>query len=166
MPTNKLNGVALATTGTGALLLYAAITGKSVLKSLQSIVGGQSPALLPGSYPISGQGSVVGGQVAGQSANTGVASPSAYQAYAFGQFAKYGWGSDQQAPLVSLWNQESNWNPNAKNPSSGAAGIPQDITGNMHGGWKGQIDWGLQYIKGRYGTPAMAWAHEQANNWY
>ena len=22
------------------------------------------------------------------------------------------------------------------------------------------------YIRGRYGTPAAAWAHERANNWY
>jgi SLT domain-containing protein len=29
-----------------------------------------------------------------------------------------------------------------------------------------QIDWGLGYIKGRYGSPAGAWAHEVANNWY
>jgi hypothetical protein len=65
-----------------------------------------------------------------------------------------------------LWNQESGWNPNVQNASSGAAGIPQDISGNFHGGWQGQIDWGLQYIKGRYGTPQMAWAHEVANNWY
>jgi SLT domain-containing protein len=29
-----------------------------------------------------------------------------------------------------------------------------------------QINWGLGYIKGRYGSPAGAEAHEQAFNWY
>jgi hypothetical protein len=29
-----------------------------------------------------------------------------------------------------------------------------------------QIRWGLAYIKGRYGSPSKAWAHEQANGWY
>jgi hypothetical protein len=29
-----------------------------------------------------------------------------------------------------------------------------------------QIRWGLGYIKGRYGSPLAAWAHEVANNWY
>jgi len=29
-----------------------------------------------------------------------------------------------------------------------------------------QIKWGLKYIKGRYGSPAGAWAHSQRVNWY
>lgn len=29
-----------------------------------------------------------------------------------------------------------------------------------------QIRWGCDYIKGRYGSPSAAWAHEVANNWY
>jgi len=60
----------------------------------------------------------------------------------------------------------SGWNPAARNPSSGAAGIPQDISGNMHGGGVGQIAWGLAYIASRYGDPIRAWAHEISSNWY
>ena len=33
---------------------------------------------------------------------------------------------------------EAGWDANARDPSSGAAGIPQDITGNMHGGAAGR----------------------------
>ncbi len=29
-----------------------------------------------------------------------------------------------------------------------------------------QIEWGLSYIKQRYGSPAAAWAHEEQNGWY
>jgi hypothetical protein len=29
-----------------------------------------------------------------------------------------------------------------------------------------QIRWGLSYISGRYGSPANAWGHEIAYNWY
>ena len=29
-----------------------------------------------------------------------------------------------------------------------------------------QIRWGLQYIKGTYGSPCAAWAHEEATGWY
>ena len=29
-----------------------------------------------------------------------------------------------------------------------------------------QIEWGLSYIAGRYGTPCGAWAHSEAYNWY
>lgn len=29
-----------------------------------------------------------------------------------------------------------------------------------------QIEWGLAYIRQRYGTPAAAWAHEEQHGWY
>jgi len=81
-----------------------------------------------------------------------------------------GWGSgDEWNSLVALWNQESGWNPNAVNPSSGAIGIPQALGhGSVFalGDAGAQIAWGLDYIAGRYGSPSGAWAHEKANNWY
>jgi cell wall-associated NlpC family hydrolase len=80
--------------------------------------------------------------------------------------AQYGWTGPEYDALNSLWTKESGWNPDAVNPSSGAAGIPQDISGNMHGGGVGQIAWGLAYIATRYGDPIAAWAHEVADNWY
>jgi hypothetical protein len=87
-------------------------------------------------------------------------------AYAKSLFPRFGWSLAQWPSLFALWQRESGWNPRAQNPSSGAAGIPQDITGNFHGGYRGQIAWGENYIHGRYGTPAGAWAHEKAFNWY
>ncbi len=88
------------------------------------------------------------------------------QAFARSLFSAHGWSMAQWPFLLALWNQESGWNASARNPSSGAAGIPQDITGNFHGGYKGQVIWGENYIAGRYGSPAAAWAHERAFNWY
>jgi hypothetical protein len=90
------------------------------------------------------------------------------QAYAQSQLGVFGWGPDQMPPLVRLWNRESGWNSFAVNPSSGAAGIAQSLG---HGPVRlgddvGQINWGLNYIKGRYGSPAAAWGHEVADNWY
>lgn len=80
--------------------------------------------------------------------------------------AAYGWTGSQWTNLYNLWMRESGWSATARNPSSGAAGIPQDITGNFHGGARGQIAWGLNYIKGRYGTPWWAWLHEMRTGWY
>jgi len=89
--------------------------------------------------------------------------------YAMSLFPGFGWGQNQLSSLISLWNQESGWNPNAVNKSSGAYGIPQAL-GHGHpynlGDFVAQIQWGLNYIKGRYGSPIAAWAHEVANNWY
>lgn len=80
-----------------------------------------------------------------------------------------GWGANQWPALKALWNQESGWNANAVNRSSGAYGIPQSL-GHGHpfdlGDARAQIAWGLNYIRGRYHSPSAAWAHEKAFNWY
>jgi hypothetical protein len=86
----------------------------------------------------------------------------------------YGWGDDQWYALEQLWIRESGWNHTAKNPSSGAYGIPQSLPGDKMAAagpdWltnpQTQIRWGCSYIKDRYTTPAGAWAHFQAKNWY
>ncbi|MEV2276421.1 transglycosylase SLT domain-containing protein [Nocardiopsis sp. NPDC049922] len=86
-----------------------------------------------------------------------------------------GWAASEfDDCLEPLWQKESNWNHTAQNPSSGAYGIPQSLPGDKmasHGDdWRTnpatQIAWGIDYIKGRYGTPCEAWAHSQANGWY
>lgn len=102
------------------------------------------------------------------------------------------WDIGQLAPLQSLWNQESGWNPKARNPASGAFGIAQALGHgnantaapdgtNEYGGYGlsdaqarsanagvayWQMVWGMNYIHDTYGTPAGAWNHEQTHNWY
>jgi hypothetical protein len=98
----------------------------------------------------------------------------AAQAYARSILPLYGWGASQMAPLITLWNQESGWNYRATNPSSGAYGIPQSLPPSKMAAagadWQTnpatQIRWGLGYIKGRYGSPAGAEAHELSAGWY
>ena len=88
--------------------------------------------------------------------------------------AAQGWSDSEYQCLVLLWNRESQWNPYAENASSGAYGIPQALPGSKMASagadWRTnpvtQINWGLGYIKGRYGTPCSAWAHSNAVGWY
>jgi phage-related protein len=102
------------------------------------------------------------------------AGASAAQAYARSRLGAYGWGGGQMGPLILLWDRESGWNRLARNPSSGAYGIPQALPPSKMGpeanpptsSAAAQINWGLGYIKGRYGSPAGAWAHEVAQGWY
>ena len=85
-----------------------------------------------------------------------------------------GWGMEQYDCLVALWNRESHWNTYAHNTSSGAYGIPQALPGEkmatVADDWQTnpatQIEWGLRYIEGRYGSPCGAWAHSEAVHWY
>ncbi len=88
--------------------------------------------------------------------------------------ADYGWSSDQFSCLDQLYISESDWNPSATNPTSGAYGIPQSLPAEKMASagadWRTnpatQIEWGLDYIAGSYGSPCSAWAFKQANNWY
>lgn len=101
--------------------------------------------------------------------------------------APYGWSPGQNNAewdaLVKVWTRESSWDNTALNPQSGAFGIAQALghggsgTGGKYGNQypskaanngdpTAQIEWGLQYIKQRYGDPLAAWAHEESAGWY
>ncbi|GAB2743790.1 aggregation-promoting factor C-terminal-like domain-containing protein [Sinomonas soli] len=100
--------------------------------------------------------------------------PAAAQAYAASRLSAFGWGQDQMSALVTLWNKESGWSTTATNASSGAYGIVQSLPGSKMASvgadwqtnYKTQIDWGLDYIKKSYGSPANALAFHLAHNWY
>ncbi|WP_084105941.1 G5 domain-containing protein [Demequina sp. NBRC 110056] len=88
--------------------------------------------------------------------------------------AQRGWTGTEWECLNALFTKESNWRHNAQNRSSGAYGIPQSLPGtkmaSVGADWRTnpatQITWGLNYIKGRYGTPCGAWGHSQNRGWY
>lgn len=100
--------------------------------------------------------------------------PAGAKAYASGRLGAFGWGQDQFQCLVNLWTKESNWLTTATNPSSGAYGIAQSLPASKYSSagsdwltnYRTQVDWGLSYIKSRYGSPCAAWAHSVAVNWY
>lgn len=100
--------------------------------------------------------------------------PAGAKAYASGRLGAFGWGQDQFQCLVNLWTKESNWLTTATNPSSGAYGIAPSLPASKYSSagsdwltnYRTQVDWGLSYIKSRYGSPCAAWAHSVAVNWY
>lgn len=85
-----------------------------------------------------------------------------------------GYAEDQWPCLDALWTRESGWGTYAANPSSGAYGIPQALPGSKMAtagaDWQTnpatQIQWGLSYIRSRYGSPCGAWSHSQTYGWY
>ena len=89
--------------------------------------------------------------------------------------AAVGWGGGGYwEALYKLWMAESGWDHLAENPSSGAYGIPQSLPASKmrsagadyRTNPKTQIEWGLEYIKDRYGGPVRAWKWHQNHNWY
>ena len=111
---------------------------------------------------VTSRGGVVSGSVA------------EYQAYAEKRCFDYGWSDTDFQALVKLWNKESRWNPYVSNSSSGAYGIPQALPASKMAtygtdyrtNYKTQIEWGLSYIKSRYGNPTNAWNQSCRKGWY
>lgn len=87
---------------------------------------------------------------------------------------KYGWGRYQFSCLDTLWTKESKWNFRARNPRTGAYGIPQALPAvkmSIRGDdWRTnpltQISWGLHYIDVRYETPCKALRKFQRSRYY
>jgi hypothetical protein len=100
--------------------------------------------------------------------------PGTPKAYALNYISQRDWGMDQFSCLVKLWTRESNWRHLARNPSSGAYGIPQALPASKMAtegaDWmtnpETQIRWGVKYIASRYKTPCGAWAFFSQRNWY
>lgn len=88
--------------------------------------------------------------------------------------AARGWTGAQWNALYDVEMAEAGFNMTAQNPTSNAYGLAQFINGAseyaQYGGnsttASGQITAMLNYIAQRYGTPAGAWAHEEAYHWY
>lgn len=70
----------------------------------------------------------------------------------------------------AIISQESGWNPNARNPSSGACGLAQanpcsKVPGNPYDPVD-SLRWMNGYVTGRYGGWQQALAHKQQAGWY
>ena len=86
----------------------------------------------------------------------------------------YKWNARQMSCLNALWNGESHWNFKAHNYYSGATGIAQALPGNkmdvIATDWRTnpvtQINWGIRYIKIRYGSPCQALAVTHWRGYY
>ena len=109
-----------------------------------------------------------------QPSQTAPAASGSPQQIAEAMLGSFGWSSSQFSCLEPLWAYESGWSVSAYNAGSGAFGIPQALPGSRMASagpdWQTdaatQIRWGLEYIKGTYGSPCGAWAHEEATGWY
>jgi hypothetical protein len=157
----------VATGTTGIVLLWSAVTGKGILKSVQDIVRGKAPGGIPAAGGASAGGSASSGNVGaapggGNAANRGLGKLLA---------APYGWSTGAEWNAIdNIAMAESGWDANAANPTSNARGIAQNINGWGPGYQPGnageQISWMYSYIKGRYGDPVKAWEFHVANGWY
>jgi hypothetical protein len=171
-----VKGGYLLATGGGALLLWSGLKGKSWSQTFRTVLAGKDPGTILTAYPISpgtpGTPSPPGGDgVPGPAGGTHSKNVAIGKTLA----TAYGWGSGSEwDALYQLWTRESGWDNKARNPSSGAYGIPQALPPTKLpklgqapvSSASAQISWGLGYIKSRYGSPSAAWAHENANGWY
>ena len=166
----SISGPAVAYAVAGSLIAYSGIKGATIADTVK--------AVLSGNLTVTDTQGLGGTNItgSGKPGDTGAATPTAAENQAHAkqlavQLGHSDWTTGQNwADWLSLWNQESGWSITAANPTSDARGIAQNINGYgpdyRENDATSQITWGMNYIAGRYGNPAMAWAHEQANNWY
>ena len=110
----------------------------------------------------------------GVSGTATVEPPSDPRDIAMSMLGSYGWSTSEFSCLDSLWVSESNWDPFAENPTSGAYGIPQALPAEKMAtagsDWQTnpatQIEWGLGYIADVYGSPCAANSFKMSNGWY
>jgi hypothetical protein len=137
----------------------------TIVKGLRDVATNAASTLLP-----------IGGGGPSYDLKAHSRSAAASQKIALGMLPAFGWGSNQTAPLISLWNGESGWRWDALNAASGAYGIPQALPASKMASagadWRTnpatQIAWGLKYIASRYGSPSNAYGEWLARSphWY
>lgn len=115
-------------------------------------------------------------QAQADAAGPGGGSASANEALAFHLYPSLSASEKTNWNNVSM--RESGWNQFADNPTSDAYGIPQALpyTKMPKAAWPAsaggssnptaQIEWMYDYVHGRYGSFANAWAHEESAGWY
>jgi LysM repeat protein len=148
-------------------------TWRALYAANRSVIGGD-PNVLRVGQQLSASGSTRTAARAVPASRSVSRSSGDPRSIARGMVAAEGWSSSQFACLDRLWQKESRWRVTARNPYSGAYGIPQALPASKMASagadWRTnpttQIAWGLDYIEGRYGSPCGAWAHFQARNWY
>jgi hypothetical protein len=165
-----ISAAAVAYCAVGGLVAYSGIKGATLSDTFQSVLKGN--LTLTDTETI---GAPASPGTATTTGNTGASNSTAAENQALAKqlatsmgFASWTTGQEW-ADWVSLWNQESSWQDEA-NPDSTARGIAQNINGYgpdyIEGNMTSQITWGINYIASRYGSPSLAWAHEEQNGWY
>lgn len=166
----------------GSVFVYAGLTGRSVLASIQAIVSGKAPNTAGKTVGISGSSGASGG---GSPGGSTAVSGGSNKALLFAAAAQHGWTSQGElSALDNLEMHEAGYSATARNSSSGAFGIAQayghgnantaaaDGTNEYGGyglsdaqakaansgdaGW--QSVWMCNYIQQTYGSPSAAWA--------
>jgi hypothetical protein len=166
-------GLPVAIIAAGGILTWSGIYNQSLSNALGSIISGTAPKAGPQTAtdvsqttetsPAGGTITSTGGEPSGSDASN--------QALGKMMAAAYGWSTGSEwTALNNIVMAESGWSSTVVNPSSGAAGIAQNISGfsssYQSGNASQQIAWLLSYIKSRYGDPVAAWSFHLANGWY
>lgn len=117
---------------------------------------------------------IAAAQLRGQSAGSVAGTQAPTRAVSGGMAQCPAWLAQAGIPatyaVLELIDRESDCNPNAVNPSSGACGIGQQLPcGKWAGAWNDPVA-GLVamngYVMGRYGSWEAALAHHDRMNWY
>ena len=173
MTTKGVPGLPVAVIAAGGILVWSGLFNQSLTAALGSLLTGKAPTPGP-QEQIAVTTSDYGPNVSTPTNSSAAANQATAKQLAT-SMGHADWTTGQQwSDWVALWDQESGWSATAKNPSSGAFGIPQALPASKMASagsdWETnpatQIKWGITYIAQTYGSPSAAEAHEKADGWY
>lgn len=166
----------LAAVGQQANEMLGAEAARAAFKRMQAMqaIAGQNVPMangMPIGYKNTGGGGSAGAIGSGLGVGSTKLTGNRQQAMSIMQnMAKqWGWTGAQWNALYKLIMKESGFNPMAANPTSSARGLFQKMTsihGPLENTIEGQILWGFNYIKNRYGNPLNALNFHLGHNWY
>jgi resuscitation-promoting factor RpfB len=179
MSGSSASGRILLVLAGGAIVLWSGTENVSLIKTLQSLIGGKKPQPGTSNEPITGTSTVSSASGGETQASTASGMPLAAYAWSNQATAQliamtYGWGSGSQwTALNNLVTNLSGWNNLAQNPASGAYGIFQlPASAWTTAGYTTtsdpatQVEAGLAYIAQQYGNPQVALVFYQAHGYY
>lgn len=168
-----LSGLALAEIAAGGILAWSGISNAAIAATLQSLLGGKKPVADTGNEAVTAdvtQAPQIPEAETPSGAEVGGGNATQNQALGRLMATGYGWSTGENWTALNYgWGTlESGWRNTAQNGVwPGAYGIAQADPGTKYpkAGWPAaeggsssavtQIAWGLNYIKGKYGSPSQ-----------
>jgi hypothetical protein len=191
-----ISGLAVAEIGAGLIIAWSGIENVSIASAVRNLVEGKAPPKGPAQQLLASSGSSAAAPAGPATAINpnppDGATVAAYKAFAVSLLALHGWAGQWAAFAGLVGEEDASWNPEARNPTSGALGIGQALGHgtaataapdgtNEYGGYgtpdaicrlanegsgDAQLVWECNYIAQVYGDPDKAQAFHLANGWY
>jgi hypothetical protein len=151
-----ISGLAVTEIAAGLILAWSGVENIPISATVGSLVRGKAPPKGPAQQLASPAPAATGSPLSSAQQNAinpnppSSATVAAYKAFAMSLLALHGWPGQWSSFSAIVGEEDASWNPETRNPTSGALGIAQAL-GHGQGAATAAADGTNEY--GNYGTP-------------